>query len=151
MEVYQATFTDLEEVAKLFDLYRMFYQQPSNLKAAEKFIHERFEQHESIIFVAVEDGKYFGFTQLYPSFSSVSMKRLWILNDLYVIEEARNKGVGKKLLEAAKQMAKETGAKGLNLQTAFNNFSAQSLYEKDGWMKDEQFFTYVFPIEEEKN
>jgi len=146
MEVYQATLSDLEEIARLFDLYRVFYKQPSNIAAAKNFIRERFEKKESVIFVAVENNEFLGFTQLYPSFSSVSMQRLWILNDLYVTEEARNKGVGKKLLDASKQLAKETKAKGLSLQTAVDNLTAQSLYEKDGWIKDEKFFSYALNI-----
>lgn len=146
MKVYQATIKDLEGVSKLFDMYRVFYEQSSNIGAAKNFIQERFEKNDSVIFVAVENGEYFGFTQLYPSFSSVSMQRLWILNDLYVKQEARKSGVGKKLLAAAKQLAIETQSKGLNLQTAVDNFSAQALYESDGWVKDEKFLNYFFSI-----
>ena len=133
---------DLEHVSQLFDLYRVFYKQSSNIGAAKEFIRERMEKEDSVIFIAVENGRYLGFTQLYPSFSSVSMKRLWILNDLYVTKEARNKGVAKKLLDAAKQLAIDTQAKGLNLQTAVDNLAAQSLYEADGWVKDEAFYSY---------
>ncbi|OCA81270.1 GNAT family N-acetyltransferase [Pseudobacillus wudalianchiensis] len=142
MDVYQATQEDLNEVAELFNSYRIFYEQPSDMEAAKRFIRERLEKKESVIFVAVEEDKYMGFTQLYPSFSSVSMKRVWILNDLYVTTESRNKGVGRKLLHAAKQFAKETEAKGLTLQTAVDNTTAQHLYESDGWVKDEAFFYY---------
>ena len=146
MEVYQATIKDLEGVSKLFDLYRVFYEQPTNIEAAKNFIQERIEKKDSIIFVAVKNGEYFGFTQLYPSFSSVSMKRLWILNDLYVRQEARNSGVGRNLLAAAKQLAIQTQAKGLSLQTAVDNVSAQALYESDGWEKDEKFLYYILNI-----
>ncbi|MFO1446305.1 GNAT family N-acetyltransferase [Bacillus sp. Bva_UNVM-123] len=142
MKVYKATLIDLEHVSQLFDLYRVFYKQSSNIGAAKEFIRERMEKEDSVIFIAVENGSYLGFTQLYPSFSSVSMKRLWILNDLYVTREARNKGVAKKLLDAAKQLAIDTQAKGLNLQTALDNLAAQSLYEADGWVKDEAFYSY---------
>lgn len=142
MKVYKATLMDLEHVSQLFDLYRVFYKQSSNIGAAKEFIRERMEKEDSVIFIAVENGRYLGFTQLYPSFSSVSMKRLWILNDLYVTKEARNKGVAKKLLDAAKQLAIDTQAKGLNLQTAVDNLAAQSLYEADGWVKDEAFYSY---------
>lgn len=142
MEVYKATIQDLDGISVLFDLYRVFYEQPSNLHAAKNFIRERLEKNDSVIFVAVEDGKYIGFTQLYPTFSSVSMKRLWTLNDLYVDKENRKSGVGGKLLGAAKQLAIETNAKGLQLQTAVDNFTAQRLYESDGWEKDQDFFYY---------
>ncbi|WP_153122822.1 GNAT family N-acetyltransferase [Peribacillus tepidiphilus] len=142
MEIYQATLSDLKEVSNLFNLYRMFYKQPSNLNGAELFISERLKNQESVIFVAVDQGKYLGFTQLYPSFSSVSMKRTWILNDLYVHEEVRKKGVAQKLLETAKEYALSTGAKSLELQTAPDNKDAQRLYEKNGYKADSSFLNY---------
>lgn len=142
MEVYKGTIQDLDGISTLFDLYRVFYQQPSNINAAKDFIRERIEKNDSVIFVAVEDGEYVGFTQLYPTFSSVSMKRLWTLNDLYVKEAHRKSGVAKKLLDAAQQLAIETEAKGLQLSTAVDNFTAQRLYEADGWVKDNSFFYY---------
>ncbi|GLY09468.1 GNAT family N-acetyltransferase [Pseudobacillus badius] len=146
MNVYQVTQEDVRSVAELFDAYRVFYEQPSNKEAAESFIRERLEKEESVIFMAVENGQSIGFTQLYPTFSSVAMKRVWILNDLFVTADSRNKGAGRALLQAAKQFAKETGAKGLQLQTAVDNKSAQHLYESDGWVKDEKFFYYEFKL-----
>ena len=146
MKIYQVTQEDVHEVAELFDSYRVFYEQPSDMEAAKEFIRERLEKKESVIFAAVEEGKYIGFTQLYPAFSSISMKRTWILNDLYVTAESRNKGTGRQLLNAAKQFAKETNAKGLTLQTAVDNITAQHLYESDGWVKDEQFFYYELSV-----
>lgn len=144
MEIYKATLCDADGISKLFDQYRVFYKQTSNIDAAKRFIQERLEKNDSVIFVAVENGKYVGFTQLYPTFSSVAMKRLWILNDLYVDEVNRQSGVGRKLLAVAKQFVMETKAKGLQLQTAVDNFTAQRLYESDGWKRDSNSFYYEF-------
>ncbi|MEK6226106.1 MAG: GNAT family N-acetyltransferase [Chloroflexota bacterium] len=83
-----------------------------------------------------------GFTQLYPSFSSVSLKRLWILNDLFVRSDIRRGGVGRALLERARRHAVDTGAKGLVLNTGVTNTPAQTLYESCGWKKDDEFFQY---------
>jgi hypothetical protein len=91
VEVYQATVNDLDGVSGLFNLYRMFYQQASDLDGAKKYVKERIENNESIIFVVKDKEKYLGFTQLYPTFSSISMKRAWILNDLYVTTDSRKK------------------------------------------------------------
>ncbi len=146
MDIYQATLRDLDGVSALFDLYRVFYKQAPDPAAAKRFIQERLEKQDSVIYVAVEEGKYLGFTQLYPAFSSVSMKRLWILNDLYVDEASRKKGVGNQLMDAAKRLAEETQAKGLKLQTAVDNFTAQRLYEANGWVKDDQFYYYVLNV-----
>ncbi|MFI8707229.1 GNAT family N-acetyltransferase [Bacillus sp. NPDC077411] len=142
MKIYQATMEDLQGVASLFNEYRMFYRQDSNMEEAEQFLRERIDRKESIIFVAVDDEKYVGFMQLYPSFSSVSMKELWILNDLFVRKEARGTGVGKELLARAKQFAVETGAKGLKLQTEVDNATAQRLYVGNGYIRDDRCFYY---------
>lgn len=142
MEIYQATIEDLEGVSNLFNLYRVFYKQSSDLEGARAYINERLENKDSIIFVVRDQQKYLGFTQLYSTFSSISMKRVWILNDLYVDSQARKQGVGGILLNRAKQFAIESGAKSIILSTAFDNFSAQRLYEKNGYERDEQFYHY---------
>src|SRR6266851_4244256 len=95
----RAGLDDLEALAPLFDGYRRFYRQPSDPQAARAFLAERLKRNESVIFVAVLDGGIVGFTQLYPLFSSVSMKRLWLLNDLFVAPEARRTGAGRGLDE----------------------------------------------------
>ena len=143
MQIIQVKIEHLNLVAPLFDAYRQFYGQSKNLALAESFLQERIEQKESIIFVAMEGGEAIGFTQLYPSFSSVSAERLWILNDLFVLPEVRGKGVGEAILNHAKQFAKATNSKGLSLETAENN-PAQKLYEKLNWQKEEGFLHYFW-------
>ncbi|WP_088070936.1 GNAT family N-acetyltransferase [Gottfriedia luciferensis] len=147
MEAVRANLEHILEVATLFNQYRMFYKQESNLNGAIEFITERIKKKDSIIFVVKDEDKYLGFTQLYPSFSSVSMKRLWILNDLYVTEAARQKGVAQMLLDTAKKFAIESKAKSLDLQTAIDNKSAQALYEKNGYQVDKEFFSYSLNLE----
>jgi GNAT superfamily N-acetyltransferase len=138
----RAELDDLDALAPLFDAYRRFYGQPSDLTGARVFLGDRFRRGESVIFLAVVDGAIVGFTQLYPSFSSVSMKRLWVLNDLFVTPDARKSGAGRALLERAERWAAETGAKGLTLSTQLTNLGAQRLYEACGWTKDDEFIHY---------
>ena len=142
MHIKRATISDLDDVAPLFDAYRQFYGQRSDLGAARTFLDERLRRDESVIFLAVEDSKALGFTQLYPSFSSVSLKRLWILNDLFVVADVRRGGVGRRLLDRAREWAIETGAKGLVLATAVDNSRARALYESCGWRRDDEFQHY---------
>ncbi|KHF39386.1 GNAT family N-acetyltransferase [Halalkalibacter okhensis] len=142
MEIYQATNKDLDGVAALFNLYRMFYDQESDLKGAKSYIKCRLEKNDSVIFVAKDNDNYLGFTQLYPTFSSISMKKAWILNDLYVDAQARKQGLGEMFLNRAKELAFETGASSIVLSTAPDNDSAQRLYEKNGYKRDEQFYHY---------
>lgn len=142
MNVTQATIEDIAGVAKLFNLYRQFYQQEANLDGAIEYIKTRLENEESIIFVVQDGQEYVGFTQLYPTYSSVSMIKAWVLNDLYVEKNARGKGVGEMLLHKAEAFAKETGAKSLSLSTAPDNVTAQRLYEKNGYKRDTEFYHY---------
>ena len=133
----------LDGLAPLFDGYRQFYGQRSDLAAARAFLGDRIERDESVIYIAYADGgEAAGFTQLYPSFSSVSLKRLWVLNDLFVRSDIRRGGVGRALLERATQHALETGAKGLVLNTARTNKAAQTLYESCGWKREDEFLQY---------
>ena len=132
----------LEDVIPLFDEYREFYEAKSDHAAARAFLTERTERDESVIFLAYVDSRPVGFTQLYPSFSSVSLKPLWILNDLFVRSDGRRVGVGRALLERARQHAVETGTKGLVLSTAVTNTPAQALYESAGWRRDDEFIHY---------
>jgi GNAT superfamily N-acetyltransferase len=145
MHVKRATTSDLDDAAPLFDQYRQFYGQRSDVAAARAFLDERLRRDESVIFLALADadgGDALGFTQLYPSFSSVSLKRLWVLNDLFVGPKVRRGGVGRRLLDRARQWAVETGAKGLVLATAVDNSRARALYESCGWQRDDEFQHY---------
>ncbi|MCL6459974.1 MAG: GNAT family N-acetyltransferase [Gorillibacterium sp.] len=143
-----ATIEDLESLAELFDLYRVFYEQASDREQARQFLWERFEHQESVLFITLhsETGEAAGFIQLYPSFSSVSMRRIWILNDLYVKAGFRANGVAGKLLEAAKTYAQLTKAKRIELTTAVTNNQAKRLYEKHGYVCDKIFDSYLLTI-----
>jgi len=144
--IHQATINDLDRVAPLFDSYRQFYGQRSDVAAARAFLLERFAHSESIIFVASRDGAAIGFTQLYPSFSSISLARLYVLSDLFVIGDARKLGAGRLLLEAAAKFARSLGAHQLTLETAITNLTAQALYEACGWVRDSEFYVYQLTL-----
>ncbi|MBB4823710.1 ribosomal protein S18 acetylase RimI-like enzyme [Sporosarcina luteola] len=146
MKIFQATLEDLDGLSNLFNQYRIFYEQDSDLEGAKDFLKERFAKEDSVIFVVKADGAYLGFTQLYPTFSSVSMKRVWILNDLFVEKEARKQGIGEMLLDKAKEYASDTDAKSISLSTAWDNHSAQKLYEKNGYQRDVQFYQYELNV-----
>jgi len=146
MKIVRATLSNLEQLIPLFDGYRMFYKQDSNSEAARVFLIERLQKKDSVIFLATaSDGIGLGFTQLYPSFSSVSMQRLYILNDLFVSSEARKRGIGEALMKTAKQFAISEGAKGLTLETAIDN-TAQKLYQRLGWKKDTDVNHYTWEV-----
>lgn len=146
MKIYKAAVTDIDQTAELFNLYRIFYEQESDLEGAKSYIKERIEKKDSVIFIVEDQERLVGFTQLYPTFSSISMKRAWILNDLYVVEDARKQGAGEMLLQKAKEYAIETGAKSISLSTALKNVKAQRLYEKHGYEQDPKFLHYELSL-----
>ena len=133
MKIRKAGIEDLKKVSVLFDQYRIFYRNSSDVAGAEIFLKERLQKNESVIYVAAVNGELVGFTQLYPQFSSTRMKRSWLLNDLYVLPDYRGKGISKKLIDAAKQLAKDTNAAGLLLETEKTNTIGNRLYPSAGF------------------
>jgi ribosomal protein S18 acetylase RimI-like enzyme len=137
----------LEPLSELFDKYRQFYKQPPNKAQSKSFIRKRIENQDSVIFVALNNNsKIVGFAQLYPSFSSVTTQKKWILNDLYVSKDSRRQGVAKQLLSRVSQHAAETQAGSIFLETQVSNISAQALYESFGYVKEEEHHTYFIKI-----
>ncbi|HAY3551939.1 GNAT family N-acetyltransferase [Elizabethkingia meningoseptica] len=146
MEIRTATIQDLEALASIFEKYRNFYHQPADYETAKSFLRERITQQESVIYVAETENKIIGFTQLYPLFSSTRMKKLWLLNDLYVEEEYRQKGISVALIDRAKQLCVDTGACQLSLETSKSNVVGNNLYPKTGFQLDsETNFYYWLP------
>jgi len=144
INVRQATLSDLDDLVPLFDSYRQFYQQESNLSAASEFLSERFNHGEAVLFIAFVGDTPMGFTQLFPSFSSVSLSRIFILNDLFVVPEERHQGIATQLFSAAVEYARTLRAIRLTLSTEITNVSAQAFYQTAGWKRDERFFVYHF-------
>lgn len=144
--IRQATVADLDRVVPLFDAYRQFYRQTSDVEGAKRFLLDRLRYNQSIIFIAFQAGEAVGFAQLYPGFSSGAMAQILILNDLFVVPEARKRGIGSALLKHAAGYARQIGALRLVLSTEINNRNAQLLYEKHGWKRDTVFWVYTLSL-----
>ena len=145
-KIIRATQSDIKDLVPLFDQYRVFYKQISDEEAGLEFLIDRFGKEECHVFLAYEEEHAVGFTLLYTTFSSVSLKPVFILNDLFVLNEYRQKGIGEMLLNKAKHYCREKGYKGLALETATDN-PAQQLYERLGWKKDTHCFHYFWTAE----
>jgi len=135
MDIKQVTIKELEQVSKLFADYRVFYEQPYDIEIAQSFIKDRLTEKDSVIFGVVDNGEYIGFTQIYPSFTSIGAKKIWILNDLFVSINNRQRGVAKLLINHVLEYSKITNRKKVILSTAYDNKKAQSLYEKLGFVQ----------------
>ncbi|MEO3323772.1 GNAT family N-acetyltransferase [Enterobacter cloacae] len=137
---------DGEQLSMLVDLYREFYGEEINHSRSLEFVRERLYLGDSKVIVAVSGGKIVGFVQLFPSFSTVTLQRLWILNDLYVLEDFRSRKVGLKLLESAKAFALEHGAKELFIEGAVSNARARAVYERFGFVENIEYKYYHLPL-----
>ncbi len=149
MRIIQASLEHLDLIAPLFVKYREFYGELPYPDSSRAFLEKRLRRKESVIYLALpddDDHKLLGFCQLYPSYSSLSLKRVWILNDIYVAEDARRQLVADHLLRTAKKMAKETQAVRLRVSTSASNEVAQKTYESIGFHQDTEFLNYVLPI-----
>ena len=148
MRIVQATLEHLDLLTPMFIKYREFYGELPLPDSSRKFLENRLKRKESVIYMALadEEDRLLGYCQLYPSFSSLSLKRVWILNDIYVAEDARRQLVADRLLQTAKKMAKDTNAIRLRVATNQNNLAAQKTYESIGFREDTVFKNYTLEL-----
>ena len=142
MKIRRGHIDDIESIAQLFDDYRVWYRKDPDIEQAISFLTDRLNYNESVIYVADLDGTLAGFTQLYPIFSSTRMKRMWLLNDLYVTEKHRQQGIAKALIEKAKKLSNQTLSAGILLETEQSNEIGNHLYPSLGFKKEENNFYF---------
>jgi ribosomal protein S18 acetylase RimI-like enzyme len=145
VSIERAQLRHVQEIAPLFDAYRRFYARVDDPRA-RSFLEERIAREESVVFIARLQDAAIGFSQLYPSFASVSLARMFVLYDLFVAPQARRCGAAAALLRAAVDFAAGQGAGQLMLQTAITNLPAQRLYEREGWVRDNDFYVYEYQL-----
>ena len=143
IHIREASAGDLPVLGRLFDEYRQFYRLPSDLEKATAYLTARLGGRDSVVLVAADEGEQLiGFTQLYPTWCSLLAGPVYVLYDLYVAMQARHRGVGRALLEAAAGRGRRDGKLRMTLSTARTNLNAQSLYESLGWERDDEFYVY---------
>lgn len=142
--VKKASLSDLDSLVPLFEAYRFFYGKNLNRKLSTAFLKARLQNRESVIYMAYWGKKAVGFTQLYPLFSSTRLQRLWLLNDLFVDSEYRQKGFASLLIKKAQQLSQETEASGLLLETEKSNLPANQLYPQLGFKQDNEHHYYIW-------
>jgi ribosomal protein S18 acetylase RimI-like enzyme len=143
VEIWRAGAEDLGLLVPLFDAYRQFYGLPSNPALCRQFLRSRLGQDEAVVFMAgLRDVEGLGFTLLYPTFSSLHARPIWVLYDLFVSASARKRGIGRRLMNRARAHAVESGAASIVLSTAKTNLVGQALYESLGYVQDQEFLTY---------
>ena len=146
LTIRQAAIQDLSKLVPIFDDYRVYFKQTKNPVMVEQFIFEKFEHLESVIFIAQLQDEVVGFAQLYPVFSSLTLQRVWILNDFFIAEEFRGSGVGTQLFAKVKEFTLLTRSKGIELSVEHTNKKAWAFWEKQGFKLDEDFRFYFYKL-----
>lgn len=141
LTIRPANALDIDQLVPLVEKYRGFYQQQPSPRTRQ-YLVERVESGEALVFLATLDSHLIGFTLIYPTFSTVSLSRVWLLNDLFVEFNYRGQGIASALMARAEAEAQQAGATRLFLRTAHDNTGAQALYEGRGWVRDEVFRRY---------
>ncbi|MCH1610225.1 MAG: GNAT family N-acetyltransferase [Luminiphilus sp.] len=139
---------DIEHLAELFDHYRQFYDCPPDHDAAKRWLTINLAEARSTIFVADTGLKLLGFTQLYPALCSVDLVKYYVLYDLFVAEAERRRGIARSLMNTASEWATTEGAARIDLETARDNTSGQSLYRSLGYEVDEVFLKFSLDLSE---
>ena len=147
LEIRRATMADSQHVLPLVQAYRVFYKQQRAPDRERSFIERRLREKDSVIYVAGIAMQTVGFTQLFKTYSTVHLTNAWILEDLFVDPRFRRRGIAQALLAAAVRHAQESGASGMFLETAFDNLTAQRVYERAGWAREGRFYKYNAPLE----
>ena len=145
-EITRVSFDHMDRLAPLFSGYRDFYEQEVDAEAEKNYLEERLERGECVIFLASSAGVDAGFVLLYPGFDSVKLGSVWTLHDLYVMPETRRQGIGKLLMNKAREFCSGKGAHRIDLSTAVTNIVAQPLYESLGYERDEVFYSYSLAL-----
>jgi ribosomal protein S18 acetylase RimI-like enzyme len=146
-DLWRAEIDDLELVIPLFDAYRQFYGLPTDVVLCRAYLRARISRKEAVVFlVGRRRSEAWGFTQLYPTFSSLQARPIWVLYDLFVSPDAREKGLGRRLMNRAREHAVETGASSIVLSTAKTNLIGQALYESLGYVQDREFLSYELAL-----
>lgn len=144
--IRQANIQDLPYIVPIFDSYREYFKQQRNPAEVEAFLFDKFEHMESVIFIAEQDSEVIGFAQLYPIFSSLTLQRVWLLNDFFISEGFRHSGFGKQLFAKVKEFSLLTKAKGIELSVEHINEKAWGFWESQGFKLDEEFRYYFFKL-----
>jgi len=134
---------DIPDLALLFDAYRVFYEQPSDISASAAYVAREVATGSTRFFLArTKAGEAVGFVHLIPGTNTLVMRPMWYLEDLFVAPAARRTGVAEALMREAERFAIETCAERLTLATAHDNHAAQALYRKLGYERDDHFMHF---------
>lgn len=146
MRIIQASLEHLDQLTPMFIRYREFYNAMPQHELSKAFLSQRLKTKEAIVFMAIEADDPLGFCLIYPSFSSVLLRPIWIINDMYVTEVSRRKQVANQLIQKVAEQARDNNVVRLRVSIHASNAIAQRLYESADFLEDQHFRSYILPF-----
>jgi GNAT superfamily N-acetyltransferase len=132
---------EFEELLPLIAAYQRFYEVERVDEARNRGFFRRFlaPSEDGLLLGARNEGRLLGYACLYWHFSSLEATECVLMNDLFVDESARGQGVGRALIKASADVARERGVPFVEWSTAPDNKTAQRLYDSTGAERSEWF------------
>ncbi|NVJ65053.1 MAG: GNAT family N-acetyltransferase [Gammaproteobacteria bacterium] len=146
MDIKICNINDLDKLVPLFDDYRQHFKQASDQAAVKEYLQARISSNEAMIYLAQSQDQLHGFVILYPSFSSIGLAPIWILNDFYLKSGANKRLMAKQLLDRLSQDCREAGAIRIEVTTRKENHKLHKLYKEYGFEKDYKYDYYFLQI-----
>lgn len=138
VDVAPVSAAEFEDLLPLIADYQRFYRaEPDADRNREFFRRFLAPSEEGLLLGAREAGNFRGYACLYWHFSSTKAREAVLMNDLFVVAEARGNGVGRALIEASAAVGRERGAAVLEWSTEPGNATAQRLYDTTGAERSE--------------
>ncbi|HEY6144668.1 MAG TPA: GNAT family N-acetyltransferase [Solirubrobacterales bacterium] len=132
---------EFEQLLPLIAAYQRFYEVEDIDEERNRTFFRRFlgPSEDGLLLGARSEGRLLGYACLYWHFSSLEATESVLMNDLFVDESVRGQGVGRALIEAATEVAREREVPFLEWSTAPDNETAQRLYDSTGAERTEWF------------
>ena len=150
MDIRACTIEDLELLVPAFDQYRQFYRQESQPEQVREFLKPLIEEEKSKIFLSFEEGELTGFIQLYPSFSSIGLAPIWVLNDFFIFGGSDRRQIAKGLLDAAKMLCEASKGVRVEVTTRKENHRLHKIYRDYGFEKDYKYDYYFLRLSKDE-
>ena len=139
LRIEPVTEQEFEDFLPLIAGYQSFYgvEEPDDARNSAFFRRFLAPSDDGLLLGAWEAAEPRGYACLYWFFTSIGAAESVLMNDLYVVPEARGAGIGRALIEASRSVARERGAHHLEWSTASDNETAQRLYDSTGAERSE--------------
>ncbi len=147
VEIAPVAADELEELLPLIAAYQRFYEADEIDEKRNRSFFRRFlaPSQDGLILGARRGRQLLGYACLYWNFSSLEACESVLMNDLYVVEDARGQGIGRALIEATAEVARGRGVPFVEWATAPDNETARRLYDSTGAERSE-WVTYELRV-----